>query len=144
MGLQQRIDSAVVQIELVAGTASHGFESVTLNGKQLSVGHNATITSQRGEKQFAISFTDSHFVTVHTPLFDYEFENSDMFINENVVTNVALNRLQTHGLLGQTWQSKIYNGTVKYIEGEVDDYSILDDEIFGTNFMFNAFSVVTN
>jgi len=135
IALQQQVDGQLLQVLLIAGSATNGFELVQLNGKPQSVGTNVTI-----DRSFTFSFIDSHYVTIHTPMFDYYIENSDMFVNQNVVVNVPLNRLQTHGLLGQTWRSKLYNSTLKYIEGEVDDYVILDDDIFGSNFVYNAFS----
>jgi len=52
---------------------------------------------------------------------------------------VPLRRLAGHGLLGQTHSTKVYPGTTRYIEGSVDDYVIGDDDVFGTDFVYNQF-----
>jgi len=49
--------------------------------------------------------------------------------------------LSSHGLLGQTWQNKRYSSSLKVIQGEVDDYVVADDDIFGTQFLYNQFSL---
>jgi len=50
-----------------------------------------------------------------------------------------LSKLHSHGLLGQTHSSKVYSTATRYIEGSVDDYIIADDDIFGTDFVYNQF-----
>jgi len=68
-------------------------------------------------------------------------ENSDMFVNlRSVRVNPASwSKLASHGLLGQTWSNKRYSGSVSAIEGEVDDYMIAEDSVFGDSFVFNKY-----
>jgi hypothetical protein len=78
-------------------------------------------------------------VSIATEHFTFDLSNSDMFINQGVTSRVALSKLRSHGLLGQTHSSKVYSTATRYIEGSVDDYIIADDDIFGTDFVYNQF-----
>jgi len=69
-------------------------------------------------------------------------ENNDGFVNLRHVSvpSTSWGKLASHGLLGQTWQNKRYGGKIKEIEGDVDDYLIEDDDMFGDAFMYNRFN----
>jgi len=72
-----------------------------------------------------------------------ELENSDMFLNLRAVrvASSAWSSLASHGLLGQTWSSKRHSGKIEAIEGEVDDYMIGENTVFGDSFVFNRYQV---
>ena len=90
-------------------------------------------------------------ITVHE--WTFEIDNSDGFINlSSVRINNWSNLLSTkpHGLLGQTWRSinqsikqsinQSINHLKQVIEGEVDDYVIASNDLFGTDFMYNRYT----
>jgi len=80
-------------------------------------------------------------VDITTEHFSFELSNSDMFVNQALRSRVALSQLHSHGLLGQTHSSKTYSSMLRYVEGNVDDYVIADNDIFGTDFVFNKFQL---
>lgn len=124
------------RLHIVAGSATGGFERVSLDGAELVAGSNS-------------SLSPSGSVLLHNHLElslvcgDYALgiENIDGFVNLRSVTVLTgrWSRLASHGLLGQTWRSARYSGPVKEIEGEVDDYVIADNDVFGDEFVFNQF-----
>lgn len=119
------------QIFIVSGPASTGFAAVTVNGKQLSV----------GESTSTLQFNSTHELTLSFGAWTIEMENSDMFLNLRSVrvADRAWSSLSSHGLLGQTWANKRYSGKVSAIEGEVDDYMIGENSVFGDSFVFNRY-----
>lgn len=119
------------QIFVQSGPAKSGFAIVTVNGKSMKVGESTGL----------ISFNSTHEVTLTFGAWTVELENSDMFLNLRSVRIApqAWSSLSSHGLLGQTWSSKRSNGKVTAIEGEVDDYMVGEDSIFGDSFIFNRF-----
>ena len=48
---------------------------------------------------------------------------------------------KAHGLLGQTWNLRKGKSA---IEGKVDDYLLMSDDLYGTDFMYNRFGVSVN
>jgi len=70
-------------------------------------------------------------------------QNSNNFFNQEVsLTKVGQKTKQMHGMLGQTWSTKTYRdeaGHKHFIEGHPNDYLLADDDLFGTDFMFNLF-----
>jgi hypothetical protein len=120
-----------------AGSAARGFMRVELDGQQLRVGQQ----SQAGTS-VKVEVHSSHHLTASLGSFIFRVENSDGFVNlAGVLTTRPLSSLTSHGLLGQTWQSRRSgSGALSgIIEGDVDDYSIRDDEIFGTDFPHNQY-----
>ena len=142
LGLQQWINERVLQVDITAGSAASGFDSIIVDGKPIQVGTNISIIDEADNTiAVHIRYVDSHLLIINTPLFSYEVDNSDMFVNNAVKPNVPLMKLQSHGLLGQTWSSQVYNGTeIKYIEGRIDDYVVTDENVFGKDFVYNLFS----
>lgn len=135
MSFQQIVDGKLHKVLVVAGPAKNGFSAVTLDGKDLAVGDEFTYGS------FSIKMVTVRHITLTTENFSFELSNSDNFINQAVANRVALSKLTSHGLLGQTHQAKVYPTSARYIQGEVDDYVIADNDIFGTDFAYNKFSL---
>jgi hypothetical protein len=133
ISFQQIVDGVNHQALVTAGSAKNGFNAITLDGKTLKVGDRITYGS------FSINFTSTHSVQISTEHFEFQLSNSDLFINQAVSSKVPLNRLTSHGLLGQTHSSKVFATSTRYIEGSVDDYVIGDDDVFGTDFVYNQF-----
>lgn len=134
IGVQQVIDDITHKLAIVSGSSTQGFASVTLDGKSLSV--NDTI--DHGEL-FDVVYVSSHVVMVNTVDFAFTFENSDMFINQGVASHRPLSQLTSHGLFGQTHKRTVYPTKVKYIVGDVDDYMVDENDLFGHSFIYNKF-----
>jgi len=123
------------KIRIVSGSADAGFESVTVNGKELSVGSTLLLSGDMG----SVTRNSTHLTHVLVANWDFAFENSDMFVNQRVRVLDA-RKLASHGLLGQTWRTATYPNAVKYIQGAVDDYVVREKDIFGDNFLYNQFN----
>jgi hypothetical protein len=135
MSFQQIVDGKLHKALIKAGSAKQGFASVELDGKSLKVGDAFAYGS------YSLKMVSTHHVSIQTENFSFELTNSDMFINQAVVNRVPLSKLSSHGLLGQTHAAKVYPTAARYIEGEVDDYVIADNDIFGTDFAYNKFQL---
>jgi len=130
------------RILLVAGPALKGFSSLTLNGNSVKLGSEMDLYDANSRFVCGnLIANNTHEVQVTVGVFTITVENIDGFLNLRSVRvdSESWNRLTSHGLLGQTWQNKRYSGRVKEIEGEVDDYVVHDNDIFGDNFVFNQF-----
>jgi len=123
------------RIHLITGNAKYGFESVTVNDKEVLVGETVLLADNAG----AVSRNSTHLASVQVGNWDFAFENSDMFVNQRVRV-LDSRSLRSHGLLGQTWREATYPNAIKFIQGTVDDYVIRDNDIFGDNFVFNSFN----
>jgi len=135
MSFQQVVDGQLHQALISAGSAKEGFSSVAVDGRELEIGEVVSFGS------FSVESMSSHHITIQTETFTFELSNSDMFINQAVSTKIGLSKLNSHGLLGQTHAAKVYAGALRYVEGEVDDYVIGDNDIFGNDFAYNRFNV---
>ena len=127
------------RIHLVTGPAKRGFDSVTVNEREVRVGESVPLAGDLG----SVSRNTTHLASVQVANWDFAFENSDLFVNQRVrVLALAGDQksLRSHGLLGQTWRDTTYPNAIKHIAGQVDDYVIRDNDIFGDNFVFNAFN----
>ena len=129
------------QLLIVSGEASQGFASIQLNGKTLAIGSTSELAYSSESATGSITVENTHELTIRSGLFELVVENNDGFLNLRSVAVTAENwpKLASHGLLGQTWQNKRYAGKIKEIEGDVDDYLIEDDNMFGDSFLFNKF-----
>jgi hypothetical protein len=78
-------------------------------------------------------------VSVSIGSWKFDFENSDLFVNQRVQVK-NFKSLRAHGLLGQTWKDTTYASVLKFIEGQVDDYVIRGGDIFGDEFVFNTYN----
>ena len=137
MSFQAIVDGELHQARLVSGSAAAGYTSVELDNQVLTVGDKVEYGN------FSVALFNSHSVIVTSDHFILLLTNSDKFINQALRTRLPVNELHSHGLLGQTHCSKTYATSVRYIEGEVDDYVILDGDMFGTDFVYNQFSPST-
>lgn len=134
IGIQQIVDGKVHQLTIQPGSFQDGFSSIELNGSQLKLG-----SSFNDGSLFSVSYNSTHQISVQTEEFTFLFDNSDMFINQFVNSRVPLSSVTAHGLFGQTHVQKLYNTALKYIEGDVDDYLILENDLFGVSFVYNKF-----
>jgi len=135
LAFQQIVDGKIHKLLVEAGPAASGFASITMDNKQLSVGDIITFGS------FSIKYRSTHIATITTESFSFELSNSDNFLNQAVSNLKPLNKLNSHGLLGQTHAAKVYSTAARYIEGEIDDYVVADNDIFGTDFAYNKFNL---
>ena len=133
MGFLAAVDGKVHRALVSAGSAKRGFVSVQMDYKQLQVGDKVTF----GE--FSLHLRSTHIVTVTTDSFEFHLSNSDLFINQALKARIPLSELRAHGLIGQTRSTRTYPTSLRYIEGDVDDYVIADSDIFGTDFVYNRF-----
>jgi len=135
MSFQQVVDGKLHAALVTAGSAKKGFSAVQMDGKAIKVGETVSFGS------FSVAAKSSHAVVVSTEHFEFELSNSDMFINQGLRSKVPLSQLESHGLLGQTHSSKTYASSIRYIEGDVDDYVIADNDVFGDDFVYNKFQL---
>jgi len=132
LGLKTRTGD---KIRIIAGPAAEGFTAVEVNGRMLEIGEIVELSGELG----SVSRINSHQTAVKVGVWDFVFENSDMFINQRVKVSDARN-LRSHGLLGQTWRETTYPNPIKYVQGSVDDYVIREGDLFGDNFVYNNFN----
>ena len=133
LSFQQRVEGQLHAILVTAGSAKKGFSMVQMDGKALKVGDKVAFGS------FSLSMSTSHKVTVQSDNFEFDLTNSDLFINQGVRAKVALSKLTSHGLLGQTHSSTLHSSPLRFIEGDVDDYAVADNDVFGDDFVYNQF-----
>ena len=140
LALRTNMDDRLV---VEAGDAAAGFASVELNHQLLNVGDTATIHFA-DHTTGTVHRTSTHELYIVASLYQIDIDNSDSFINLRSVAIRAdqwttLRSEAPHGLLGQTW--KVRGKGEGVIEGKVDDYMIEDDDLFGTQFMYNRFEL---
>jgi len=129
------------RLQIVSGSAQDGFASIQLNGEDLAVGSLEEMHFNDDTETGYFSYNNTHEIVASAGQYVITIENVDGFLNLRSVHVHDWRSLESHGLLGQTWRKRRYAGRVKEIEGEVDDYVILSDDIFGDNFLFNKFGV---
>ena len=137
MSFQAVVDGKVHAALLVAGDAKTGFAQVQVDGAAMEVGQAVAIGS------LFLEVVSTHEVLVSTDLFSFRLSNSDRFINQQLAARVPLSTLRTHGLIGQTHSAKTYASALRFIEGDVDEYTIADGDVFGTDFAYNRFAYPT-
>jgi len=133
------------KLELHSGTCQKGIKSITLNGHKMKVGERKMLSQvpESGITQ-QVYFKDIFTVEVRLAEVTLHLTNSDNFFNQEVaLTTYGEEKLSTHGLLGQTWNKKTYvvDGVRRVIEGVPTDYLVQEEELFGTNFIYNRFNV---
>ena len=134
VSFQQKVDGKLHSALITAGPAQQGFAGVTVDDQSLQVGDRVAFGS------FTVELQSAYVVLVTSEQFAFTLSNSDRFLNQGLRSKVGLSKLRCHGLIGQTHVARKYNSPLKVIEGRVDDYAIADDDIFGTDFMYNRFS----
>jgi len=122
-----------------SGKASTGFTEVILDGVTLKTG-SISMLGTKSKIEGVVSFNNSWEITIQVGKFMLEIENSDYFVNIRTFSLLNWSNLTAHGLLGQTWRSQQYSGSVKEIEGEVDDYVVYSEDIFGSDFVYSKFA----
>ena len=128
------------RLYIQAGSATTGFEQLLLNGEELTIGQHYTLKALAGRQQSYVRLVSSHRVVVQAGNFWFEFTNSDMFVNQRVAM-IDAKQETSHGLLGQTWSTAIYDvaSSIPWIEGSVFDYAMADHQLFSHRFVFNKF-----
>jgi hypothetical protein len=138
------------RVHIASGSAKHGFAKVHLNGKALEMDDvsplpGAVLKNSTGAFDTPdgwIVRNSTHLVSISVGNFLLQIENSDHFVNYRVKVLDWSALPGTHGLLGQTFEKPKKPGKqIKHIEGNVDDYMILDKDLFGDEFTFNRFGV---
>jgi len=128
------------RIHLQAGSASEGFKSVQVDGRELEMEEMIEL-SGAGEGAFIVH-NSTHLVEMQLSHFHLAIENSDQFVNYrlHVLNWAGMKSSATHGLLGQTHRHPERSGKqVKEIDGMVEDYRIDGGDLFGDQFTFNKF-----
>ena len=142
-------------IVVTAGNAETGFESVLLNGDRLDTSTNtaeATITTalrtlwplDSTASSLTVRFIDLRtLVIAHAGLYTLTIQNSDGFVNLLRLEVSSMSSLrhdvQSHGLIGQTWQCRTDGMEVAVLEGYVDDYAEESGELLGCGVLYNRF-----
>jgi hypothetical protein len=128
------------QIRLEAGDCLEGMKAVEYNGKAMELGQTITIGQGACNIEQTVEYKDWDRVQFHLCEVDIELVNSNGFFNQQAtITKRGWKLAQMHGLLGQTWRKNTYEGALTYVEGTTFDYQIADDELFGSDFLFNKF-----
>jgi len=130
LGLKTRAGD---RIFISSGEAKEGFAAVQINGKAIEVGETVQLKDNLG----SVSVNNTHLATVTIGTWEFAFENSDLFVNQRVRV-INPRNLRAHGLLGQTWRDSTYPNSIKFIQGQVDDYTIRSGDIFGDEFVYNS------
>ena len=140
LSMQVRLASGeVLRITVTAGSALTGLQAVQVNSDSYATGSIDLSLGVNGE--VTVVSRSTHTVSIHTPLFDITADNSDHFVNLRLNHNVPLATLRqdgVHGLLGQTHSKNTQHSALKEVEGEVDDYFVMDG-LHGADFMYNRF-----
>ena len=130
---------------IVAGDATSGFASVSLDGQSVIASVAPATLNFTGSQDLIGSFVidSTHELSITAGYWRVVVENVDGFVNLRHVSvaPAAWSKLSAHGLLGQTWQSGSYTSRLKVIEGDVDDYIIQDNELFSSSFLYTRFVV---
>ena len=139
LALRTNADDRVL---IESGPAERGLAAVEVNGERLIMGDNVTIALSNGRTGY-VYYQSTHEVVLVAGLFEIEIENSDSFLNlrSALVRSSNWQELvdeKAHGLLGQTWEVRTGKSA---IEGKVDDYMLMSDDLYGTDFLYNRFDL---
>ena len=148
LGLLTAASDTVV---VTAGAGLHGFQALLVNGEDVLVSTNAsavwpaTLRSVDGTlPALSIRLFDRRTLAIdNAGLYSLTLQNSDGFLNIVSLTVSSMSRLarqvQSHGLIGQTWQRRTDGAEVAVLEGRVDDYVEVNEALLGCAFVFNKF-----
>jgi len=129
------------KVMLASGSCLDGIKSVKVNGKVIKVGDKVELTGAESQSQ-SVFFKNQFQVELKFAEVELTLTNSDMFFNQQVaMTTYGEENLQTHGLLGQTWNDATYTtgGVRRVYEGVSSDYLVQDEDLFGDEFVYNRF-----
>lgn len=138
ISIQQWFGDNLLSFFVESGSVDEGFINVVLNQKRLTVGESKFLKLHDGS-YVSFHYQQSHYVTVITPLFAYDFDNNDNFISHRIAPRENLNSLKTHGLIGQTWKNGTNGSPISSIEGSLHDYETKDESIYSSDTKFNLF-----
>ena len=128
-------DNSSVALVIVSGPIETGFASVRLQSRTLLPSVDVVQTGS-----LTVRFINTFTISVTVGNFELLIENSDRFINIVGMRVLRWQQLKTahcHGLLGQTWdKSRARGADVVEVEGYVDDYAELDNDLQGDKFVF--------
>lgn len=135
VGIQQRMaHNCTRRVRVLAGDAASGFALTDVHDEC-----PAYSADGMSEDLFFFRLHDKYRITVLTNLFSLVLRNSDGFLNEEFQARVPLSWIQAHGLFGQTSRKRVYNNALRHVEGAVDDYAVLEHNVFGVDFLYNLF-----
>jgi len=135
------------KVHVLSGSYKKGLQ-VSLNGQRITGKHNVKLGS--------VEVVNHRRVVVTTPAMTITVSNSDKFLNQESQLHdkklLALGKerrvladgeefhpeVPLHGLQGQTWRNVEYPSGLEY-EGSINDYQVIDGNLFGTDFVFNQF-----
>jgi len=137
------------KVHIKAGSFKKGL-TVAVNGQRIQGKHTVKLGS--------VELVNHRRVIVNTPVMTLTISNSDKFLNqESALHDHKLLTLGTerrvladgeqfhpevplHGLQGQTWRNVEYPSGLEY-EGSINDYHVVDGNLYGTEFVFNQFKL---
>ena len=151
-------------IVVTAGNAETGFESVLLNGCPMELPASSGKLDATGLPVITVSHPDAStdanasssrppltlhlfdlrtLVIAHAGLYTLTIQNSDGFVNLLRLEVSSMSSLrhdvQSHGLIGQTWQRRVDGPEVAALQGYVDDYAEESGELLGCGVLYNKF-----
>jgi len=136
------------RVHVKAGSFKKGL-TVSINGQRVNERENKL-------KLGSVQLVSHRRVVVNTPVMSLTVSNSDKFLNQEVqlhdnkLLSIGKSRrvlsdneqfhteVPLHGLQGQTWRNVEYPSGLDY-EGSINDYHVVDGNLYGTDFMFNQF-----
>ena len=122
-------------VTVSAGAGLHGFDALLINGQDILASTNdsavwpITLLSADGTlPALSVHLLDRRTLAIaNAGLYSLTLENSDGFLNILRLAVSSMPRLirevQSHGLIGQTWQRRTDGVEVAVLEGRVDDYA---------------------
>jgi hypothetical protein len=124
------------RILVQAGTMEQGFALVTVDDVRMEPDSYAQTISSL--VVFKVDFIDNQTVVI---TIDNQFTiyiiNCDSFLN---IARLVSHTTHGNGLIGGTHHRKLYpDSDLKYVPGKVDDYVVVSNDPFGTDFVFNDF-----
>jgi len=133
------------KIEIQAGDCQRGIQYIKVNDKLLVTGEKMLIgAGAQLDSSQSIHFVDAHHATLSFGEVVIQLANSESFFNQKVSLTAYGQKTKEniHGLLGQTWRPSSFrgeDGSRQVIQGSSADYMIQDDDLFGTDFVYNKF-----
>ena len=152
-------------LEIVAGPANSGFRRIALNRKLLDIGRPQTLSHDMYSRlgPGIVKCYTTFRCVIRAGGYMITLDNSDYFINLQSIAVADWTRIiGAHGIIGNTWHS-LPTVDTHYtdddsldpadldairilerpaIEGEMNDYIVFSDDIFGDDFRFNRFKSV--
>jgi len=137
------------KIHIKSGSFKKGL-SVSINGQN--------VKGQQRLKLGSVDVMNHRRVVINTPILTLTISNSDKFLNQETALHDSkllsigqerrvLNdgeqfhpEVPLHGLQGQTWRNVEYPSGLEY-EGSINDYHVVDGNLFGNDFVFNQFKL---